>query len=236
MLKSLIAASALTLAAASLTPALADDDKPLRIISLSGHGEVHIAPDLAIVTVGVTSSAATAREALDTNTKSMEGVMAALKEAAIELRDIQTSNFSINPRYDYGQNNAQPPKVVGYDVSNNVTVTVRKLGSLGAALDQVVSSGSNQINGVMFQVSKPEAATDEARKLAVADALRKANVYAAASGVTLGQIVSLSEGGGYQPPVPVFKSMRAESVSADVPVAQGEQTIAVDVNFTWEIK
>jgi uncharacterized protein YggE len=236
MFKSLIAASALTLAAASLTPALADDDKLVRTISLSGHGEVLIAPDLAIVTVGVMNSAATAREALDANTKSMEGVMAALKKAAIELRDIQTSNFSVNPRYDYSQNNAQPPKVVGYDVSNNVTVTVRKLDSLGAVLDQVVSSGSNQINGVQFQVSKPEAATDEARKLAVADALRKANVFTVASGVTLGQIVSLSEGGGYQPPVPVFKSMRAESVSADVPVAQGEQTIAADVNFTWEIK
>ena len=236
MLKSLIAASALTFAAASLTPALADDDKPLRTISLSGHGEVRMAPDLAIVTVGVMSSAATAREALDANTKSMEGVMAALKDASIELRDIQTSNFSVNPRYDYGQNNAQPPKVIGYDVSNNVTITVRKLDGLGAVLDQVVSSGSNQINGVQFQVSKPEAATDEARKLAVADALRKANVYTVASGVTLGQIVSLSEGGGYQPPVPVFKSMRAEAVSADVPVAQGEQTIAVDVNFTWEIK
>jgi hypothetical protein len=236
MFKSLIAASAFTLAAAFLSPALADDDKPLRTISLSGHGEVRMAPDLAIVTVGVTSSAATAREALDANTKSMEGVMAALKGAAIELRDIQTSNFSVNPRYDYGQNNAQPPKVIGYDVSNNVTVTVRKLDSLGAVLDQVVSSGSNQINGVMFQVSKPETATDEARKLAVADAQRKAKVYADASGVALGPIMSLSEGGGYRPPVPVYKTMRAEAVSADVPIAQGEQAIAVDVNITWEIK
>ena len=236
MFKSLVAASALTLAVASLTPALADDDKPLRSISLSGHGEVRLAPDLAIVTVGVMSSAATAREALDGNTKSMTTIMAALKDAQIEMRDIQTSNFMVNPRYDYSQNNAQPPKVVAYDVSNNVTVTVRKLESLGVVLDQVVSSGSNQINGVMFQVSKPEAATDEARKLAVANARRKADIYAAASGVTLGQIMSLSEGGGYQPPVPVFKSMRAESVSADVPISQGEQAIAVDVNITWEIK
>ncbi len=236
MFKTLIAASALAFAAACLTPALADDAKLQRTMSLSGRGEVRIAPDLAIVTVGVMSSAATAREALDANTKSMEGVMASLLNASVDSRDIQTSNFMVNPRYDYGQNNAQPPKVVGYDVSNNVTVTVRKLESLGAVLDQVVSAGSNQINGVMFQVSKPETATDEARKLAVADALRKAQVYTAASGVTLGQIVSLSEGGGYQPPVPVFKSMRAEAVAADVPVAQGEQIIAVDVNFTWEIK
>ncbi len=127
----------------------------------------------------------------------------------------------MNPRYDYGQNNAQPPKVVGYDVSNTVSLTVRKLDSLGAVLDQVVSSGSNQINGVMFQVWEPEAATDEARKLAVADALRKAQVYTAASGVTLGHIISLSEGGGYQPPQPVFKTMRAEAASADVPICPG---------------
>jgi uncharacterized protein YggE len=236
MFKSLFAAGALTLAAASLAPAFADDNKVVRSISLSGHGEVRMAPDLAIVTVGVMNSAATARVALDANTKAMEGVMASLKEAAIEARDIQTANFSVNPRYDYGQNNAQPPKVIGYDVSNNVTITVRRLDSLGAILDQVVSSGSNQINGVMFQVEKPEAATDEARKLAVADAMRKAQVYTAASGVALGQIMSLSEGGGYQPPQPVFKSMRAETAAADVPIAQGEQVITMDVNITWEIK
>ena len=236
MLKSLFAAGALTLAAACLTPAFADDNKVVRSISLSGHGEVRMAPDLAIVTVGVMSSAATARVALDANTKAMEAVMASLKEAAIEARDIQTANFSVNPRYDYGQNNAQPPKVIGYDVSNNVTITVRKLDSLGAILDRVVSSGSNQINGVMFQLEKPEAATDKARKLAVADAMRKAQVYTAASGVALGQIMSLSEGGGYQPPQPVFKSMRAEAAAADVPIAQGEQVITMDVNITWEIK
>jgi uncharacterized protein YggE len=236
MFKTFIAASALTLAAAFITPAHADEAKLMRSISLSGHGEVHVTPDMAIVTVGVTSSSATAREALDSNTKSMEAIMATLKDAGIEMRDVQTSNFMVNPRYDYGQNNSQPPRVVAYDVSNNVAVTVRKLEVLGAVLDHVVSSGSNQINGVMFQVSKPEAATDEARKLAVEDAKRKAKVYSDASGVALGHIVSLSEGGGYQPPIPVYKSMRAEGMSADVPIAQGEQAFSVDVNIVWEIK
>ena len=233
MFKSLIAACTLAL---FLTSAYADEAKLPRTMSLSGHGDVRMAPYRAIGTVGVMSSAATAREALDSNTKSMEGVLSALSNAGIEARDIQTSNFSVNPRYDYGQNNAQPPKVIGYDVSNNVTVSVRKLDGLGAVLDQVVSSGSNQINGIQFQVSKPEAATDEARKLAVADARRKAKVYADASGVALGPIMSLSEGGGYQPPVPLYKSMRAEAASVDVPIAQGEQAISVDVNITWEIK
>jgi uncharacterized protein len=237
MFKTPIAAGALALAAAFLTPAQAEDATSVRSISLTGHGEVRMAPDMAVVAVGVLSSATTAREALDANTKSMEAIFVALKAAGIEPKDQQTSNFMVNPRYDYGQNNGQPPKMVGYDVSNNVTVTVRKLEALGAVLDQVVSSGSNQINGVAFQVSKPDAATDEARKLAVANARAKAKIYTDAAGVGLGAIVNISEGGGYQPPVPVFaKAMRAEGASNDVPIAQGEQVIGMDVNITWEIK
>jgi uncharacterized protein len=237
MIKTLFAASALTLAAAFFTPALAEDAKLIRSISLSGHGEVRMAPDMAVVTVGVLSSANTAREALDANTKSMEAIFASLKAAGIESKDTQTSNFMVNPRYDYGQNNGQPPKMVGYDVSNNVTVTVRKLDGLGAVLDSVVTSGSNQINGVAFQVSKPEAATDEARKLAVASALAKAKLYTEAAGVGLGPIITISEGGGYQPPPPVFaRAKMVEGASADVPIAQGEQVIGMDVNIVWEIK
>jgi uncharacterized protein len=237
MFKTLFAASALTFAAAFFTPALAEDAKLIRSISLSGHGEVRMAPDMAVVTVGVLSSANTAREALDANTKSMEAIFASLKAAGIESKDTQTSNFMVNPRYDYGQNNGQPPKMVGYDVSNNVTVTVRKLDGLGAVLDSVVTSGSNQINGVAFQVSKPEAATDEARKLAVASALAKAKLYTEAAGVGLGPIITISEGGGYQPPPPVFgRANLAKSEAADVPIAQGEQVIGMDVNIVWEIK
>lgn len=236
MFKSLIAASSLTLAMAFLAPAQAEDTKLVRSITLTGHGEVRAAPDMAIVTVGVLSSAPSAREALDANTKSMEAIFAALKQAGVDAKDQQTANFAVNPRYDYGQNNGLPPKMVGYDVSNNVTVTVRKLESLGAVLDQVVSSGSNQINGVSFQVSKPEPAMDEARRLAVASALAKAKIYTQAAGIGLGAIISISEGAGYQPPTPVFaKAMRSEGASADVPIAQGEQVIAVDVNITWEI-
>ena len=237
MFKTLFATSALTLAAAFSTPAQAEDAKLIRSISLSGHGEVRMAPDMAVVTVGVLSSANTAREALDANTKSMAAIFAALKAAGIESKDMQTSNFMVSPRYDYGQNNGQPPKMVGYDVSNNVTVSVRKLGGLGAVLDSVVTSGSNQINGVMFQVSKPEAATDEARKLAVAEAARKAKLYTEAAGVGLGPIITISENGGNQPPPPVFaRAEFAKSAAADVPIAQGEQVISMDVNIVWEIK
>jgi len=236
MLRTILAAAALTFAATIATPTLAGDQPMPRILSLAGHGEVRMAPDMAVVTIGVMSQATTADQAVAANTASMQTIFAALKAAAIDAKDIQTSNFTVQPRYQYN-NEGKPPRLDGYDVSNTVTVIVRKLDSLGGVLDRAVTAGSNQINGIQFQVSKPDAALDEARKLAVADARRKAEVYAAASGVTLGAIQSLSEGAGYEPPVPLVraKAMRAE-MQADVPIAQGEQALAVDVNIVWDIK
>lgn len=237
MFRSLLAASALTIAAAFFTPALAGDDKLPRTLSINGHGEVRQAPDLANVNVGVTSQAPAANEALAANSQAMQAIFAALKTAGIADKDVQTSNFMVQPRYDYN-NEGRPPRLVGYDVSNSVTITVRLLDGLGAVLDQVVQSGSNQINGIQFDISNPQAATDEARKLAVADARRKAEIYAAAGGVKLGDIVSISEGVAYQPPAPIMraKAMRAEAMAAAPPIAQGEQTLGVDVTIVWEIK
>jgi uncharacterized protein YggE len=237
--RSLAALGLTGLAAAALaTPSLAQESKSMpRLITLNGHGEVKAKPDMAVVNVGVMTQAQTAREALNQNTATMEKIFASLKAAGIEPKDIQTSNFMINPRYDYGQNNNQPPRLIGYDVSNNVTVSVRKLASLGEVLDKVVSEGSNQINGVMFAIADDEKLTDEARKLAVADAERKAKLYAATAGISLGQIMSVSEG-NFQPPQPVYygKAMRADAAPSAVPIAEGEQTVAIDVNVAWEIK
>lgn len=207
-----------------------------RIVSLTGHGEVRSTPDIAFVTSGVTTQGATAAEALAANTKAMTGLFAALKEAGIESKDIQTSNFSVQPRYDFS--NGQAPKLVGYDVSNNVTVKLRKVDTLGALLDKMVQSGSNQISGISFDVSKPEEAMDEARKLATQDATRKAKLYAQAMGIELGNVMQISEGSSTMPqPVPFVRGaamMKADA--APVPVAAGEQTLAADVNIIWEIK
>lgn len=221
---------------AAASPALAEGGKMPRIISLTGHGEVRSAPDLAYVTSGVLTQGTTAGEALAANTKAMNDLFAALKDSGIEDRDIQTSNFSVQPRYDF--QNGQAPKLVGYDVSNNVTVTLRKIEGLGPLLDKLVQNGSNQISGISFDVAKPQDAMDEARKLATADATRKAKVYADAMGIQLGPIMQVSEGGGAQPPMPMVRGtmMKADMAAAPVPVATGEQTIAVDVNVIWEIQ
>lgn len=232
-----LAASALAVLLAAVSPSFADEVKMPRTISLSGHGEVKSAPDMAYVTTGVTTQAATAAEALAANTAAMNTLFTALKDAGIEEKDMQTSNFMVQPRYDYNDGK-QPPLLVGYDVSNTVTVTVRKLEGLGALLDKVVQAGSNQINGITFDISKPDAAMDEARKLAAADAAHKAKIYAEAMGVTLGPVLSVSEGVNNQPPVPMLrgKVMMAEAAAAPVPVAAGEQALGIDVNVTWEIK
>ena len=236
MPKMSFAAAAVLGLLAAVSPALADGGRMPRIISLSGHGEVRSAPDVAFVTSGVTTQGATAAEALAANTKAMTDLFAALKGAGIEDKDIQTSNFSVQPRYDYG--NGQAPKLAGYDVSNNVSIKLKKVDTLGALLDKLVQSGSNQITGVSFDVSKPDEAMDEARKLATQDATRKAKLYAQAMGIELGAVMQISEtSAGAPPPVPFVRGaamMKADS--APVPVAAGEQTIAADVNVIWEIK
>ena len=220
---------------AAFSPAFAEGGKMPRIISLSGHGEVRATPDIAYVTSGVVTQGATAADALAANTKAMTDLFAALKDSGIEDRDVQTSNFSVQPRYDFSNN--QAPKMVGYDVSNNVTVTLRKVDTLGALLDRMVQSGSNQISGISFDVSKPEDAMDEARKLATEDATRKAKVYAKAMGIELGNVMQVSEGSAAQPPMPMVRStMMKADAAPPVPMAAGEQTLAVDVNVIWEIK
>ena len=207
-----------------------------RLISLSGHGEMRMAPDMAFVTTGVLSQGVTAADALAANTAAMNALFAALTGAGIAEKDVQTSNFFVQPRYNFQDGKA--PELIGYDVSNTVTVIVRKIGDLGPLLDKVVQAGSNQINGIGFEVSKPDAALDEARKLATADATRKAKIYAEAMGVGLGRVMSISEGVNYQPPMPMARSkvMMADAAAAPVPVAAGEQTLSVDVNITWEIQ
>lgn len=221
---------------AAVSPALADGGKMPRIISLTGHGEVRSTPDIAFITSGVVSQGATAADALTANTKAMTDLFAALKDAGLEDKDIQTSNFSVQPRYDFS--NGQSPKLVGYDVSNNVTIKLKKIDTMGALLDKLVQSGSNQITGVSFDVSKPEEAMDQARKLATQDATRKAKLYAQAMGIELGNVMQVSEGSSAQPSsVPFVRGaamMKADA--APVPVAAGEQTLAADVNIIWEIK
>nr|WP_295891165.1 SIMPL domain-containing protein [uncultured Devosia sp.] len=209
-------------------------------ITIEGHGEVMAAPDMAQINSGVTTQGATAREALDANTAAMAELIAELKAAGIEARDIQTSGFSVNPNYVYTDERdangySLPPKINGYQVANTVTVTVRDLDSLGAILDKSVTVGANTVNGVTFAVADPSALYDEARKAAFADARAKAELYATAAGAALDEIQSISETQGFNNPQPYPMYARAEAADAKVPVEAGELAFAINVNVQWEL-
>jgi uncharacterized protein len=224
---------ALSLAA---TPLAAQQADPPSGLMLTGVGEVRARPDLAIVRIGVVSHAATARAALDDNNRAMEAVMAALGDQDIAERDLQTSHFNIQPRYRYDRNHEGPPRIDGYEVSNQLAVTIRRLDRLGAVLDLAVSAGSNQILGIEFGLADPKAQRDEARRLAVRDAVRKAQLYAEAADLVLGPIRAVIEQARPGPPQPVHLRMQAVVEDASVPIAEGEQSIAVEVTISWDIR
>lgn len=229
------------LAAALAAPALADPLPPPSI-AVNGRGEVTTAPDTAFVNAGVTTNAATAREALTANTKSMADLIATLKAAGIDPKDIQTSGFSVNPQYVYpdkdADGNTPPPRITGYQVQNGVNVEVRKLADLGTILDKIVTVGANTINNVSFSVDDTSRLLQEARKAAFADAKSKAQTYADAAGISLGKILSISEDQTSDAPRPpmMMKAMMAEAAPAPVPVEAGQLNYDVDVSVSWELK
>ncbi|OYX42291.1 MAG: hypothetical protein B7Z02_12700 [Rhodobacterales bacterium 32-67-9] len=212
-------------------PAFADDAPAT--ISVTGEGRVDAAPDMATVSLGVTTDAETAGAAMAANSDGVRGVLERLKAAGIEGRDIQTSGLSLGPRYDYQKSDGTPPTIVGYTASNMVTVRVRALDTLGSVLDGVVTDGANTLNGLSFGIAEDQAVMDEARGRAVADAARKAKLYAEAAGVSLGRVLSISEQGGYRQPVMMAEAGYAKS--ADVPVASGEVSLTASVAIVYEI-
>lgn len=204
---------------------------------LDGLGEVSAAPDQATITMGVVTQGDTAAEALAENTERLSAVFGVLDSAGIDGRDRQTSGLSINPIWERQRgDNPPPPKIVGYTVSNNVSVRVRELDNLGAVLDAVVRDGANNFQGLSFGVEDAQPLQDEAREAAVADALRKAELYAQALGVELGAIRSISEIGSVQPMMIRAEAARAfASDASPVPIAEGEVTFRSNVSITWEL-
>lgn len=201
-------------------------------ITVTGEGTVEATPDIATVTLGVTTEGQTAAEAMAANATALTAVLDRLAAAGIEPRDIQTSNLSLNPNwtgYDSGT-----PKISGYVASNLVTVRVRRIDTLGTVLDAAIADGANTLNGIAFGVAEPRPLLDEARKRAVADAAERAALLAEAAGVTLGPILSIAESGGMAGPMPMFRADAA--AEAPVPVAEGEIGLSANVTVVYEIQ
>jgi len=205
-------------------------------LDVSATGEATRVPDIAIISAGVVTRAATATEALGQAADRMEKVRAALSRAGIAPRDIQTSSVNLNPEYRYENN--QPPQLVGYSASNQLTVRFRDIRNAGKILDALVREGANQINGPTLTIDRPEVALDEARTKAVAIGRARADLYARALGMRVVALVSVSEGGANYPvPPPMPMYARAESSqAADTKIEAGEQKLSVSLSMVFELQ
>lgn len=234
-----LAGTALFGAAALISaPAMAQQNsaQPSPRISVNGEGEVSVAPDMAILNLTVLREGDTARAALTASSDAMKQVLAALKEAGIAERDLQTSGLNIQPRFAQpGKERNVEPKITGYTVSNGLTVRVRTLTDAGAILDKAVSLGVNQGGGIVFAKDDLKPTLTEARKLAVADAIARAKTLAEAADIKLGKILSIEEQSALPRPMPYGAPMRMAASDASVPLAAGENTYRTQVNVVFEI-
>ena len=199
-----------------------------RLVTVSGEATVSVAPDMAVIRIGVTSSAKTAREASDANAKQMTAVLAAIKDAGIADRDVQTSRLSLQPQYD--PNKGGTARLLGFQVTNQLTVKMRDIDKLPSILDRAIGAGANEMSGIEFVVSEQSKLLDQARSEAIADARRKAELYAHAAGVKVGHVVAIAEEGSAPPPR-LMQALRAGAV----PVAPGEQTLRAVVTVSYEL-
>jgi len=213
------------------TPALAQTVPP-PMITVSGEATISVAPDQAEIEAGVTSDAKTAREASEANNAAMGKLLLALKAANIDEKDIQTSRLSLQPQY--APNRSGPSPVVGYQASNRVPVRLHDVLKVASTIDMLVGAGATNIGGIGFSVSNASKLLDDARGQAVADARRKAEIYARAAGVALGAPLGISEQGG-PGPMP-YRKMAAGMTASPAPIAQGEETLQVTVSVSWAIK
>lgn len=217
----------------------ADEKKPA-VIAVSATGSAAVAPDLAILDLSVQKEAKTAREALMANNQAMAEVLEALKASGVEERDLQTSNFNIQPRYFYpkssGNQPPKPPQITGYIVSNSLTVRIRDLSKVGEVLDTSVTLGVNNGGNIRFSTDNPEPTIETARKNAMAKAIAKARTLAEAAGVQLGRVLEIGEQNHGRPVVRSMARMeKAMAADSAVPIASGENSYSVTVNVRWEI-
>ena len=232
LLASLLLAGVATAQTAPVAAPVISSDGTL--LSVSAQADARHVPDVATLSTGVVTQASDANAAMRANATQMDKVMAAIRAAGIEERDIQTSGVNLNPNYKYAEN--QAPTITGYQASNTVNLKVRDLARLGKVLDALVASGANQVNGPSFEIDQPEPVYDQARRDALQKAQARAEMYAKALGLKVRRIVSIDEGGGYRPPMPMpMMSMARAKGESDTVVSPGETTLSANLNVVFEL-
>jgi uncharacterized protein YggE len=226
-------AIAAVLACSTLASA-ANAQQPPPSITVSGNGKVLYVPDIGYIHVGVSSDAMTAAEAWKKNAEIVKKIFEALKQYGVEDKDLTTTNISVTPRYLY--KDKEQPKFLGYTVSYDLSVKVRKLDQMGQFLDSMVEAGANRNMNVSFGCSKLDELMDEARAKAVAEARKKANIYVTGAGAHIGDVLGISDTPYYpgyrQYPV---DAMALKEGKTSLPIAAGEQELSVQVTVTWSI-
>lgn len=205
------------------------------LLQINAEGLSEARPDLATINLGVTTEGQSAQAALAENARLMNALTQALRRAGVAERDIQTSNVSVNPQQQWRE--GQPPLITGYQANNTVNARVRNVANLGRVIDAAVAAGGNTIHGVSFSHANPEAQLDIARRNAITEARRRADLYAQALGMRVVRVVAVSEGGGYSPPMPVpMLAARSMAQDAATPVSPGEIETRANVSVTFELR
>lgn len=205
-----------------------------RTVRVRGEGKASAPPDVATIRAGVVTQDADAQKAVSANSQAMKKILAALEKFGVEEKDVQTTGFSVRPVYRR-DNGRVRPEIEGYRVSNQVSVRVRDLGSLGEVLDALVGAGSNQLSGVSFGIQDRAKLLDEARRGAMADACRRAELYAREAGARLGRVVTISEQSASSSPVRRY-ALAADAARASVPVAKGELDVRASVEVVYALE
>jgi hypothetical protein len=206
-------------------------------ISVTGHGEVEAPPDTGFFDVGVQVSAPTVAAARDGAASAADRVISALKKDGVDAKDIQTQNFSISPEYDYSKNSSRPT-IVGYQVSNTVSVKVRKLDNFSKIVDDASAAGGDavRLSGIRFGIEDDKKLLDQARAAAMEDAKQKADQLARLGGVKLGPPQTISESQTTRPPQTFGVAEKgAGDVSIPTPIEAGTGKVTVDLSIRWAI-
>lgn len=208
-------------------------DASLPQFTVTGMGEIAQTPDRATLTLGVSHQAETAADALARMRNGAAAVFEALQPFELAARDLQTSQLTLNPQWErYAvSSGGDRQRIAGYLASNLVTVRVRDLDQLGAIMDAVATAGANQFQGLQFGFAEPGPLMDQAREAAIADALRKARLMAEATGVKLGRVLSMREGGDMRPQMMAEASLARSAM----PVAAGEVSLSASFSITYEL-
>ncbi|WP_068315131.1 SIMPL domain-containing protein [Polycladidibacter hongkongensis] len=224
-------------------PAIAAAEQPEKqpaVVTVTGTGSVFVEPDKAVIRASVLSTGKEAAAALTQNSKTMQAIMAVLRKQGLEPRQMQTSGFGISPIYSRPEPGKphradEPPKIIGYQVNNGLAIIVKDLDNLGPLIDRLAKSGANSISDISFQVSDRSLKLDEARRFAVADARRKAELYASSAGVQLGQPLKIAEAGSNHYPMQEMRMM-TKAMDAAPPMAAGQEQLTTSVTIVYALK